>query len=898
MPHITGVSAMRMSRLTGNIFHSTIVVSLLLAATLRCGPEEIPPEQDPASITVLAGDEQTGRVGEPLTDSLVVQVLDLDGDPVSDRRVRFRLPSGESGSLDPTETTTSEDGHAATSGILGTLAGPWEVYAEVTTLDGRILETRFQAHAEPGEPDSLFATSGQDQSGIAGETLVDSLTVRVVDRFRNPVPGVVIAWQAVGGGSVSATTGTTGSDGLTRVAFRLGPAAGDQSVVASAAGLHGSPVTFRERALHSAAAVLLAVAGDGQIGEIGRELAIPLTVKVTDASGNPIEGLSVSWSVEPGSGSVSSTTSMTNAEGIAAVVWKLGDQRGEEMVSASVAGLPPVVFKATGIPPQPAGVTITTQPPSSALIGQRFPIQPAVEVRDGDGNLIDGVEVTASIESGGGTLRGDIEVVTQDGVARFTDLLITGRAGSHTIRFQAGKANAVSRSISVEAAQEAERGQWSAPFDWPVVGVHLHLLPSKQVLTFGFSGGPQVWDQPSGRFTASPSATLLFCGGHAFMSDGRLLVTGGHIRGERGLPYANVFDPTTRAWTQIASMAYARWYPTTTTLSNGELLTVGGSDANRVKVTIPEVWTGSAWRLLPDASLDVPWYPWLFQAPNGDVFYAGPSQATRYLDPRGTGSWQPILANTHYSGEREAGSAVMYEPGKVLIVGGDGRAPATSPTATAEIIDLNRSSPAWVRTGSMSFPRRHLNATLLPTGEVLVTGGTAAPGFNDPAGTVHAAELWNPDTGKWKTLASNTINRIYHSAAIVLPDARVLVTGAGVSEGAVNELNAELYSPPYLFRGTRPKLTSAPSSLSYGASFAIMTPGPRSIAKVTLLRLGSVTHSFDQNQRFISLDFRTTSTGLNATAPRSGNLAPPGHYLLFLVNDDGVPSVGRVIRLR
>jgi hypothetical protein len=656
-------------------------------------------------------------------------------------------------------------------------------------------------------------------------------------------------------------------------------------------------VTFPALALHGPAAALLALSGNAQTGEIGKELRAPLTVKVTDASGNPIEGLSVSWSVEPGSGSVNSTTSKTNAEGVAAVVWRLGEQRGVEMVSASVAGLPPVVFKATGILPEPAGVTITTQPPSSALLGRHFLVQPAVEVRDVDGDLIDGVNVSASIETGGGALEGDREVLTRDGVARFTDLSITGPSGSRTIRFQAGKVSAVSRPIAVQPAQEAERGEWSAPFEWPVVGVHLHLLPSGQVLTFGFSGGPQVWDQPSGRFTPSPSATLLFCGGHAFLPDGRLLVTGGHITGERGLPNANVFDPTSRAWTRITSMAYARWYPTTTTLANGEMLTVGGSDANTVKVTVPEVWTGAAWRLLPDASLDVPWYPWLFQAPNGDVFYAGPSQATRYLDPRGTGSWRPV-ANTNYAGEREAGSAVMYEPGKVLIVGGDGRAPGTSPTASAEIIDLASVAPTWSRTGSMAFPRRHLNATLLPTGEVLATGGTAAPGFNDPAGTVHAAELWNPEKGQWKTLASNVVNRIYHSAAMLLPDGRVLVTGAGVSEGAVNELNAELYSPPYLFRGTRPKLTGAPSSLAYGASFSITTPTPGSIAKVTLLRLASVTHSFDQNQRFLSLDFTTASGELTVTAPATGNLAPPGHYLLFVVNDDGVPSVGQTVRIR
>ena len=879
---------------------TTLVASLLLAATITCRHDdnlEIPEEPDPAAITVFAGNGQSGVVGQPLADSLVVQVSDLNGNPVSAGRVRFGLPSGAAGSVDPSEAMTSPVGHAATRAMLGTLAGPWEVYAEVRTLDGRILETQFQAHAEPGDSDSLAATSGRDQSGIVGETLEDSLTVRVVDRFGNAVPAVVIAWEATGGGSLSSTTSTTGPDGQTRVAFRLGPTVGEQTVVASVAGLHGSPVIFPALAVHSAAASILAVSGDGQTGEIGKELGSPLTVKVTDASGNPIEGLSVSWSVAPGSGSVNSLTSKTDVEGVAAVVWRLGEQRGDQMVSASVAGLQPVVFSASAIPPEPAGLTITTQPPGSALIGRRFLVQPAVEVRDGDGNLIDGVEITASIEAGGGTLGGDTEVDTKDGVAQFSDLSISGRSGSHTIRFQAGKVSTVSRPILVEGAQEAERGEWSAPFNWPVVGVHLHLLPSGQVLTFGFTGGPRVWDQPSGRFTVSPSATLLFCGGHAFMPDGRLLVTGGHTRGEHGLPYANLFDPVSRAWIRLSSMAYARWYPTTTTLANGEMLTLGGSDENADKVTIPEVWTGAAWRPLPGASLDVPWYPWMFQAPNGDVFYAGPSQATRYLNPRGTGSWRGV-GNTNYAGEREAGSAVMYEPGKVLIVGGDGRAPGTSPTASAEIIDLTRTTPTWSRTGSMAFRRRHLNATLLPTGEVLVTGGTAAPGFNDRAGTVHAAELWNPENGKWTTLASNVINRIYHSAAMLLPDGKVLVTGAGVSQGAVDELNAELYSPPYLFRGTPPKLTSAPSSLSYGASFPITTPTPGSIAKVTLLRLGSVTHSFDQNQRFLSLNFTTASAGLTVTAPASGNLAPPGHYLLFVVSDEGVPSVGETVRLR
>src|SRR5580765_2776082 len=191
---------MRLSSSLPEAVYSTAVLSLLLAATLKCGHEEIAPEKDPAAITVVAGNEQTGVVGRPLADPLVIQVSDLSGDPVSDQTVRFRLPQGGQGSVAPSQATTSADGHAATRVVLGTLAGPWEIYAEVTTLDGRILNARFQAHAEPGEADSVFATSGQDQNGIVGETLADSLTVRVVDRFGNAAPGVVIAWEAVGGG--------------------------------------------------------------------------------------------------------------------------------------------------------------------------------------------------------------------------------------------------------------------------------------------------------------------------------------------------------------------------------------------------------------------------------------------------------------------------------------------------------------------------------------------------------------------------------------------------------------------------------------------------------------------------------------------------------------------------
>ena len=150
-------------------------------------------------------------------------------------------------------------------------------------------------------------------------------------------------------------------------------------------------------------------------------------------------------------------------------------------------------------------------------------------------------------------------------------------------------------------------------------------------------------------------------------------------------------------------------------------------------------------------------YPQMFLAPNGKVFNSGPTQTTRYLDTAGSGTWS-FVAN-RVGPYRDYGSAVMYAPGKILVMGG-----GDPPTNTAEVIDLNQPSPTWRAVGSMAFARRQLNATLLPDGNVLVTGGTSSPGFNNPAGAVHAAELWDPTTEQWTTLASSSgIPRVYHS---------------------------------------------------------------------------------------------------------------------------------------
>jgi hypothetical protein len=162
---------------------------------------------------------------------------------------------------------------------------------------------------------------------------------------------------------------------------------------------------------------------------------------------------------------------------------------------------------------------------------------------------------------------------------------------------------------------------------------------------------------------------------------------------------------------------------------------------------------------------------------------------------------------------------------------------------------------------------------------------------------VFAAELWNPSTGQWTTLASAGVVRVYHSTTMLLPDGRVLSTGSGDGGGITSRLNYEIFSPPYLFKGTRPTYTLASTSMRYGQPFTVDTPNAAAIGKVTLIRHTSSTHAFDMGQRLNTLDFAVDGQSLTVTPPSGGRIAPPGPYLLFILNQEGVPSVAKTVIL-
>jgi hypothetical protein len=445
------------------------------------------------------------------------------------------------------------------------------------------------------------------------------------------------------------------------------------------------------------------------------------------------------------------------------------------------------------------------------------------------------------------------------------------------------------------------QGKWDPTFSTPIVALHLHLLPTGKLLMWGKSDpvNTYVLDLSTMTFTPAQSPSWLFCSGHNFLADGRVLVSGGHITDDHGLPDANIFSASSQSWTKVAPMAFGRWYPTVTMLENGQLVSYAGRDQNYVNVPTPELWNGSAWIKLTGINMALPYYPRSFLAPDGRIFYAGEAQPSGWLDPyanAGLGQW--TAGPVRQGPCRDYGSAAMYAPGKILYAGG-----CSPPVNTAEIIDLNQVGATWSATGSLNFARRNFNTTILPDGTVLANGGNSDAGSGTLEATaVKAAELWKPSSGTWTIMASEAALRSYHSTALLLPDGRVISTGAGDGALVPNQLTGQIFYPTYLFNqngtlASRPTIASVSiTQLGYGQSFTITSPQASYVTKVTLIRLSSVTHAFNESQQIYPVTFtKTTETTLTATTPPNGRKAPPGPYLLYILNGNGVPSVGRIV---
>ena len=244
----------------------------------------------------------------------------------------------------------------------------------------------------------------------------------------------------------------------------------------------------------------------------------------------------------------------------------------------------------------------------------------------------------------------------------------------------------------------------------------------------------------------------------------------------------------------------------------------------------------------------------------------------------------------------------MYRPGLIMKAGtasDSGPPPGLPAAATTYVLDMTQANPTWQQTASMNFPRATtMNLVSLPDGNVMVFGGGTDTSGEIVSHAVLQTEEWSPATKTWQVMASMSVPRLYHSTTLLLPDGRVLESGSGGDPGTPDELNYQIYSPNYLFKGARPTITSAPTTaIQYGNSFFVGTPDAANISSVVLIRPGAVTHGFDQDQRYVPLTFTQSAGGLTVNAPANANLAPPGEYMLFIVNSNGVPSVAPFVRL-
>jgi hypothetical protein len=483
----------------------------------------------------------------------------------------------------------------------------------------------------------------------------------------------------------------------------------------------------------------------------------------------------------------------------------------------------------------------------------------------------------------------------------------------------------------VGVSSPAEVGRWDEVFELPNVAVHAALLPTGRVLLWGRRLVPGVgdmhvkdcqpvrWDPATG---ATPASTKpgggglnLFCAGHTFQPDGTLLVVGGHFEADgQGLATTFVYHPDDDRWERVADANHGRWYPTATCLPDGGVLATSGSyraGADIVNNTEPQVWRNGAWATLPalPGQQAFELYPRMHVGPAG-VAMTGPQAITWYLDG---GQWSAHGARA--AARRDYAPTAQYRADRVLFSGGGNDQPDPTPTAACEILDLAATPQQWRPAAPMTFPRRQHNATVLPDGTVLVTGGTRGAAFNDlSAGApVHPAELWDPGAdgsgGSWRTLAAERRDRCYHSIALLLPDGRVLTAGGGEFQVDVpgggkvpndprdTHADAQVFSPPYLFAGPRPTIVSAPGEIDHGAAFAVRVGPDVAVARVTLLRLGAVTHALAMDQRFCEPAFTVSGTTLTVTAPATAEECPPGPYLLFVLSGAGVPSVAAVVRL-
>lgn len=473
--------------------------------------------------------------------------------------------------------------------------------------------------------------------------------------------------------------------------------------------------------------------------------------------------------------------------------------------------------------------------------------------------------------------------------------------------------------IGAAIGSASDVGQWGAVMPWPHVAVSMANLPDGRILTY--SGSERrtwpiaeqtysaTWNPDSGAFIENlHQGHNMFCAALSSTSDGRVLVNGGRNGGNS--PWTTLFDYRDNDWHQVQNMASGgRWYPTTISMGDGKVMTALGSSSNTRN---PDLWDpGNGWRVLNgidfldmrtrnnERGRDNSW-PLLSLAPNGNIYHYWDTVENQMINASGNGSSRE--ANPTTDGVNHAGGIqVMYDEGKLLISGrndGSWGGNAAGPESNAFTVDLNGSVPNIRGTANMAHKRKYHQLIPLPTGEVLVVGGnTTGAKFRD-SGSVLEPEIWNPQSGTWRGMANMAVPRDYHSTALLLTDGRVLTAGGGYGGG--DHQDGQVFSPPYLFNGnalaTRPTVVSDQGIADTGTEVDVTTSG--NIAYFSFIRMSATTHAMNTDSRFYKPQFQANGANkYKVSIHENPNVATPGYWMLFAVDNNGVPSKAQVIKI-
>jgi hypothetical protein len=518
-----------------------------------------------------------------------------------------------------------------------------------------------------------------------------------------------------------------------------------------------------------------------------------------------------------------------------------------------------------------------------------------------------------------------------------------------TRRSRAGRSRLVARAAATGPADRV--GAWDGVAK-PLIrsgkpegifAINAALLPTGKVLWFSYPRESEntayavLWDPATGTFKdvvppinpATGRPYNIFCGGISMLADGRVLVTGGvlgNIDGYwQGLDETFTFDPFTERWQRHERMRHGRYYPSQLLLPDGRTFIIQGSDevgrgadnldlelfdpAKALGAEVDLIGTLPTW-----ARGD--FYPHVFWMPSGRGMVAGPYPADSwFLESGGTGGealgfgFRAVdAANQRLV--RTWGSGVLLPlshdqtRGEIVQYGGADDTGAKPHRAVASAEGYSEATGSWSgepTNPSMNVARAHLNTVLLPDGSMVSIGGGVgddSPIDNRTTTDAHKqVELWDPVSRRWTLGPSQREGRAYHSTAMLLPDGSVVSAGDDYN-GGYDRDSYEIYRPPYFFNGSRPTISAAPSAAGYSQTVSVGSPNV-DIDRAVLVAPSSTTHAVDVNQRVVNLPAvrRGDGSGYDVRTPANVNVAPPGYYMLFLVDTHGRPSVARWVQL-